>query len=141
MRGDWIVDRARADDDEQARIVTVEDPAHGLATPVHEVLGRLGQGQGQIALDRLGRGEQFARDDVDVLESFLHGRAQWGRHGPKPAHSTRFGYGKTQAGTWRQPCSNSTSSGFQSGSNDVTSDQNRLEWFMCRRWQSSWIMR
>ena len=50
-------------------------------------------------------------------------------------------YGKTQAGTCRQPCSSSTSSGFQPGSNAATSDQNRFEWFMCRRWQSSWSMR
>ena len=53
----------------------------------------------------------------------------------------RVAHGNTQAGTFRQPCSSSTSSGFQSGSNEATSDQKRLEWFMCRRWQSSWIIR
>ena len=80
---DRVVDRARTDDDEQARIVAVEDPAHGLAAAIDEVLGRLRQRQ--VALDRLRRREQLARDDVDVLESFLHGRALGGPAWPATA--------------------------------------------------------
>ena len=73
--------------------------------------------------------QRFAEVPVNALALELDVGPERGLAG-SAAVVARFGHGKTQAGTCRQPCSSSTSSGFQSGSNEATSDQNRFEWFM-----------
>ncbi len=101
---------------------------------------RLLRAEHLVEVQVLAIAQRFAEVPVNALALELDVSAER-RLARSAVIVARLAHGKTQAGTCRQPCSSSTSSGFQPGSNEATSDQNRFEWFMCRRWQSSWIMR
>ena len=108
-----VLGRARMLGAKQARQVEVAGVALlGTDVPVH----------------RLAR-------EVDLHRPFEPGRRRRGR-----ALAARH-QPYTQPGTSRQPRTSSRSSTFQSGSCSPTSFQKRGEWFRCRVWQSSWIIR
>jgi len=66
LRGLDVVNRAWPDNDEQARVLAVEDAAHGLAPAQHRGLGA--GGEWQLVLHLLRRWQQVLRQHVDVVD-------------------------------------------------------------------------
>ena len=65
-RGFHVVDRARADDHDQARVVAIENALQGPTTLEYRALGFLGKRD--FPLESFGGDQHVLREDVDIVD-------------------------------------------------------------------------